>query len=501
MLDQVKQLGFNVLRIPFCNENIMPGVATNSINYQVNPDLAGLSSIQTLDKIVAYCGAIGLKIFLDRHSAKRDNFLNEPLWYIQGDSYHTPQRFIQDWVMLAQRYQGTAVIGADLWNEPKNAGSSASTWGTGNVATDWNTAAEQTGNAILAANSDWLIIVEGTWQDTWWGGDLRGVATHPIVLTSNKLVYSAHEYCQDVYNQPWLSDPSFPSNMRPRWDRFWGYIFRQQLAPILIGEFGTKFAYPNDAVWLETLMNYMDGQLYADGNSSLAQGQQGMSWTFWCLNPNSGDTGGILLDDWQTVDAYKMSFLTASLAPLLPSMIGPSPSGPPTKATTTAPTILSSRKPTAAPQPTSEPSAMPTAPSNSPTEQPTAPTPETTWMPSEPPTFTVSAAPSRKVISNSSNPFIRTPAYYVNPTYQQELQSSIVTASGQVKATLQSMLHVSSAYWLDVKSKISGSSTSTAQGILEDAASKPQKQLVTLVIYDLPNRDCHVSVCLIAALT
>eukprot|EP01037_Dinobryon_pediforme_P044289 gene44289-55962_t len=43
-----------------------------------------------------------------------------------------------------------------------------------------------------------------------------------------------------------------------------------------------------------------------------------MSWAFWCLNPNSGDTGGILLNDWQSVDTHKLSFLTPSLAPLLP---------------------------------------------------------------------------------------------------------------------------------------------------------------------------------------
>jgi hypothetical protein len=35
-----------------------------------------------------------------------------------------------------------------------------------------------------------------------------------------------------------------------------------------------------------------------------------MSWTFWSWNPNSGDTGGILADDWRTINGNKMTYLT-----------------------------------------------------------------------------------------------------------------------------------------------------------------------------------------------
>ena len=35
-----------------------------------------------------------------------------------------------------------------------------------------------------------------------------------------------------------------------------------------------------------------------------------MSWTYWSWNPNSGDTGGILADDWQTVNTNKLAKLT-----------------------------------------------------------------------------------------------------------------------------------------------------------------------------------------------
>jgi cellulase/cellobiase CelA1 len=92
----------------------------------------------------------------------------------------------------------------------------------------------------------------------------------------------------------------------------------------------------------------------------------------------------------------------------------------------------------------------------------------------------------------SSNPFAVTKNYYVNPSYQAELSSSIATSSGTQKATLESMMNAPSAYWIDVKGKIYGNNTNTVEGILVDAASKSSKQLVLFIIYDLPNRDCHV---------
>jgi chitinase len=43
-----------------------------------------------------------------------------------------------------------------------------------------------------------------------------------------------------------------------------------------------------------------------------------MSWTWWSWNPDSGDTGGILQDDWQTVNQNKVQGLTPIMS-VLPS--------------------------------------------------------------------------------------------------------------------------------------------------------------------------------------
>ena len=92
-------------------------------------------------------------------------------------------------------------------------------------------------------------------------------------------------------------------------------------------------------------------------------------------------------------------------------------------------------------------------------------------------------------VSVQTNPFAEV-SFYVNPSYQKELDSSIATATGDVKSTLQSMRSVPSAYWLDVKAKITGNGTDSAEGILADAMSQTPVPLVTLIVYDLPNRDC-----------
>ena len=75
-------------------------------------------------------------------------------------------------------------------------------------------------------------------------------------------------------------------------------------ATVLVGELGTKLETMSDKQWLSSLVQYMKGK--------------GMSFTYWSLNPNSTDTGGILNADWQTLNQEKLMYLTSALAPLIP---------------------------------------------------------------------------------------------------------------------------------------------------------------------------------------
>lgn len=305
MMNQMKQLGFNTIRIPFSEDIFNPANKPNSINYSLNPSLQGLSSLQILDKLVDYAGQIGLRIILDEHSAKASDNANEQLWYFPGSTVYTQQAWINDWVTLAKRYAGNAtVIGADLHNEPHG----IATWGSGNPATDWRLAAEKAGNAILAVNPNWLIFVEGIQtydgQSTWWGGNLMGAGQYPVVLNvANRVVYSPHDYPASVANQSWFSAANYPNNLPAVWNKFWGYLYRQDIAPVWLGEFGSKLQTTSDQQWYQQITAYL-----ADTTDAPAGGT-GISWTWWSWNPNSGDTGGILQDDWATVNENKMQGL------------------------------------------------------------------------------------------------------------------------------------------------------------------------------------------------
>lgn len=297
-LDKMKALKFNSIRIPFCTQMLDDGKMPNQIIYDKNPELRGKKPIEILDTIVSEAGKRGLRIILDRH--RPDAYSQAELWYT---GQYSEQRFIDDWKMLAQRYRGNStVIGFDLHNEPRG----QATWGSGNMQTDWRLAAERAGNAVLAVNPDLLIIVEGIESVNnsyyWWGGNLMSAGQYPVRLNvADRVVYSTHDYPESVYGQSWFSDGNYPNNLPAVWDKYWGYLVKQNIAPVWIGEFGTKYQSDKDKKWLAALASY------AKSN--------GVSFAFWCWNPNSDDTGGILASDWTTVNQDKMSVIDPALAP------------------------------------------------------------------------------------------------------------------------------------------------------------------------------------------
>jgi endoglucanase len=169
-------------------------------------------------------------------------------------------------------------------------------------------------------NPNWLIVVEGVESgpsgNYWWGGNLSAAGQHPVRLTvANRLVYSPHDYPSTVFPQRYFSDPSYPANLPAIWDANWGYLYKQNVAPILLGEFGTKYETASDKVWLSALVNYL-------GATKPAGQDQGPSWTYWSWNPNSGDTGGILADDWNTVRTDKTAAIRAIQSGTLPTATG-----------------------------------------------------------------------------------------------------------------------------------------------------------------------------------
>lgn len=363
VLQQIRDLGFNCIRLPWCNDMLTKTPNSIQINAHgvdpytkqtgLNLDLEGLSSLEVMDKIIAEADRLGLMIILDNHSRQADGYMNETLWYTSKTS---EAKWIEDWVFLAKRYlKYDNVVGFDLNNEPHgNLGTGMkppASWGydvEGWGNTDWKAAAERCGVEILKVNPNALIIVEGVEEyrgtNYWWGGNLQGVRDYPITkIPKANLMYSPHEYGPEVHNQSWFSAPDFPNNMYKIWDDNFWFIAKENIAPIFLGEFGIKgesAADPSSVAykWFTTLMEYVGKKC---------------SWTFWCMNPNSGDTGGILLNDWVTVDQAKYNLIKPYLEPL-----GSLPTQKPTQLPTQTPPPTGSF----GPSPTGNVTPTPTVP-------------------------------------------------------------------------------------------------------------------------------------------
>ncbi len=63
------------------------------------------------------------------------------------------------------------------------------------------------------------------------------------------------------------------------WYDTWAYVNAEDIAPLLIGEWGGHMDGGKNQQWMELLRDYMINHH--------------INHTFWCLNTNSGDTGGL----------------------------------------------------------------------------------------------------------------------------------------------------------------------------------------------------------------
>lgn len=327
LIDQIAAWGFNCIRIAFSGDTFASGSAISGLNTSIAdntvfaPGGVNVTPLAAMDIIIAYAATKGLYVVLDHHRRTAGAGADGS----PTDSSYTESDWHATWVALATHYASQPnVIGADLHNEPHDL-----TWDT------WAALAEGCAAAIHAVAPGWLIFVEGVGgSGYWWGGNLSGVATRPVVLGEpNKLVYSPHEYGQSVGTQSWLAydggtaPDNWPNNLRAVFRGAWGYIAEQGIAPVWIGEFGGKFGRNGsgasdpsgsphgtyEAQWLAQLSAYCNGDFDGDGSSDLTGGRLGISFAYWALNPVSADTGGLLCDDWVTPQAYKIELLQTLL--------------------------------------------------------------------------------------------------------------------------------------------------------------------------------------------
>ena len=179
------------------------------------------------------------------------------------------------------------VLGIDLFNEPFGY-----TW------EEWKSLAEYGAEAIMSVNDDVLIIMEGVGDlspygtiNPNWGENLGPVAVDPPAIPRERLVLSAHTYGPSVFVQDHFLNTSGmidldPNVLRRGWEEHFGFV-KDLNYGFLMGEFGGDITVEGDLAWQNLLIDYL-----------LDRGHT--NFTYWSLNPESGDTGGIFDMDRDT---------------------------------------------------------------------------------------------------------------------------------------------------------------------------------------------------------
>jgi len=296
----MRAMGFNCVRVDWIDRTLDdPG------------------AMAELDAFVAACQRVGLKVVFDNHNneatpADWENAAQQKngLWFDTGPGTDgtdgagnrgtiSAAKFQADWVAFARHWAGNpTVIGFDLRNEPCAHTATPALWG-GKGPTDIHAMYEAVGKAILAVNPDALIICEAVinYKMGAYEGDLSVVREHPVVLDHPaKLVYSVHEYPKEIGGD---RGPEEGAGYIERMNKMWGWLVRENVAPVWIGEMGASMKSDASQAWGRTLLDYLNGN--APGGPRFGPGQQpvGGDWWAWgCLtgqNPNGcvGEDGKV----------------------------------------------------------------------------------------------------------------------------------------------------------------------------------------------------------------
>ena len=284
ILDWIADNNFNAIRLPFSAEAILtnPTIDSSQYNGAGNSIFNGKKVLQAMDIIIDAAATRGILMMLDLHSRWKNQYTNG--FDDLGDYTQTAGKV---WKILAQRYGNRwNIFMADLYNEPHDITNAR--WG------EWIDYCQYVGNLLIDEGVNWLSVVQGTGHECGgvggdcpstsgcnWGENLMALGCGPRkqqvrLKVDNKIVYSPHVY------GPAIGGNSYGESY---WKTRWGFITDSNDIPgaIVLGEYGSKLNSNSERDWLDKLIAYLKK---IDQRSTF----------FWCLNSNSGDTGGLIVD-------------------------------------------------------------------------------------------------------------------------------------------------------------------------------------------------------------
>lgn len=366
---RMELLGFNAIRLPFSFQDLF-NLAPK--NYAQGCTIATQSQIQasvTNPSVPVPAGdTIPPMVAPPQRQANtcndylpNDTTLNRFLWvvnffakngfYVLIDNHfredqtvlQSQQQWLQYWVQLVTAISKDPVsrdrLMIDLLNEPDNYGVRWEASGNLPALKDLYLSAM---DALYQVNPNALFFIEGTGQGgigANWGD---GFATDPTLITQNGLS-DPNPFFKALMTKPYLNQVVISPHVYPPsvtgassnyagpglWNRLsesFGYLTQKgyctqsqpcKVFPVAIGEFGSRFTQSTDIQSMNDIALYLNNT----GNAADGKHQTIPNWFFWAWNADSGDTGGIVADNWLDIIWTKINYLT-NIA-LSPWYLGP----------------------------------------------------------------------------------------------------------------------------------------------------------------------------------
>ena len=203
----------------------------------------------------------GIDVVLDFHRLYSTRQSEKPF-----DSIYSFDDFLCGWKTILERYKSfDNLVAVDIFNEYQSEN-----------FYEWNSIAKSTVVCIEEHFPNRFKYYVG---GTNWGGNLFHVDLSSLSF-HDRIVYSIHKYSFSDY---------FPYQEK------WDYSFGSHQCSN-VGEWGYMSNIPEQKKWAEDFVDYL---IEKDKRDTF----------FWTWTYNSGDTGGILKEDCETVDEEKMKLL------------------------------------------------------------------------------------------------------------------------------------------------------------------------------------------------
>lgn len=316
MVLKFKNSGGNFIRFPITKE-IFDANELTGVNGAINtsyPDNVAIKNIQPLlafDTLCNYLASQQIYFIFDWHTPQKAQVpgtaaFGQPF----GVNGITESQWIGYMTQLATRYANNSYfLGIEPANEPHRF-----KWDDSLDSTNWRRAAEVCGQAILNANSNILVFIEGVADHQSncpvrntsfmnWGTELRAFECFPIrpnFIPKNKLVLCPHPYGPDVlynYNNNFanlINSSNFPNNFQAEWQNQFGFLADLGYT-ICYTEYGGMMVDKTG----NTTLNLKDKTFqYALIDWSTTKNIFAMN--LWMLTNEGGDTSGLLKDDMST---------------------------------------------------------------------------------------------------------------------------------------------------------------------------------------------------------